>query len=230
MIQAAQACIDAGAPGITVHPRADGRHITTTDVHELAALLAPLRERVELNIEGDPREDLISLVEQIRPHQFTLVPVLAGELTSNHGWRPNAAVNLLRVAITRAHAVGTRVSMFVDPDTAAIDWAAAVGADRIELYTEPYARAFARGSAAGTASFTTYCEAALHAKRRNLGINAGHDLDLENLRLFRTLPHLEEVSIGHALMARALFHGLDRVVRQFLAALAPPVDATMPAS
>jgi len=218
VIEATRVCIEAGAPGITVHPRADERHITAIDAREIAAALRAT-PHVEFNIEGDPRPDLVALALELRPTQLTLVPVQPGEITSAAGWRPDAAPELTRV-IAKAHAVGTRVSVFVDPDLDAVKWAADLGADRIELFTEPFARAFATSVAAGRGSFAQYVAAAELAHTRGLGVNAGHDLDLDNLVLFRELPHLDEVSIGHALMARALFHGLASTVREYLAVLA----------
>ena len=217
--EAVRTCLDAGAPGITVHPRADARHITSADVREIAAELAPLRGRVEYNIEGDPRPDLLALVLQVRPDQCTLVPVKAGEITSEAGWPPHAPREVLAHTIDQFHEAGIRVSLFVDPEPTAIRWAREVGADRVELYTEPFARAFDRGPVAADASFARYVAAARLAHQIGLGVNAGHDLDLRNLTLFKTLPHLDEVSIGHALISRALFVGLGRVVREYLAAL-----------
>lgn len=218
VLEAVDVCLAAGVTGITVHPRADERHITARDVDELAERLAPLREQVEFNIEGDPRPDLIDRVVRVRPHQCTLVPVRPGEITSEAGWQPARDGELLRPTIVRLHAVGVRVSLFVEADLAAIDWAAELGADRIELYTEPYARAHARGE--GEASFAAFARASEHAHARGLGVNAGHDLDLANLPRFVRLPHLDEVSIGHALISRAVFVGLDRVCREYLAACA----------
>ena len=218
VVEAARVCIEAGAPGITVHPRADERHITAVDARELAAALRATPQ-IELNIEGDPRPDLVALALELRPTQLTLVPVQPGEITSAAGWQPGAEPELTRV-IEQAHGVDTRVSVFVDPDLDAVRWAADLGADRIELFTEPFARAFATSVGAGRASFADYVAAAELAHARGLGINAGHDLDLDNLVLFRELPHLDEVSIGHALMARALFHGLASTVQEYLAVLA----------
>jgi pyridoxine 5-phosphate synthase len=219
VVAAARVCIDAGAPGITVHPRADERHITAVDARELAAALVAT-PHVEFNIEGDPRADLLALAEELRPTQLTLVPVAPGEITSAAGWEPASATSVLLPAIARAHAVGTRVSIFVDPEPDAVRWAADLGADRIELFTEPFARAFAASADAGRESFARFVAAAEVAHARGLGINAGHDLDLDNLVLFRTLPHLDEVSIGHALMARALFEGLAKTVREYLDVIA----------
>ena len=219
---AVRVCVAAGAPGITVHPRADGRHITLADVREVAAELAPLTGRVEYNIEGDPREDLVRLVCEVRADQATLVPVMPGERTSQAGWRLDTPQAHLRRVIDRLHEAGVRVSLFVDPEPPAIDWAASLGADRVELYTEPYARAFEQGGAARAAALARYTGAATHAHARGLGVNAGHDLDLENLPLFTTVPHVLEVSIGHALISRALFTGLDRAVREYIDAAAGP--------
>ncbi len=215
MIEAVDACLRAGAPGITVHPREDRRHITPEDVVAIANRLADLRDTVEFNIEGDPRPELMDLVCQVRPHQCTLVPVLPGEITSQAGWPAGQMRDQLDPVIKRLHQHGVRVSLFVEPNPEAIAWAAALGADRVELYTEPYARAFAADG--GKASFATYVAAAEKAHTCGLGVNAGHDLDLDNLPLFATLPHLDEVSIGHALISRALFVGIERVVGEYLA-------------
>lgn len=217
--EAVSTVLAAGARGITVHPRADERHITGRDVRDIAALLAPARGHVEYNIEGDPRPDLLALVHEVRPDQCTLVPVKAGEITSEAGWPASTPRETLAGVIRDFHASGVRVSVFVDPDPAAISWAHDMGADRIELYTEPFARAFERGPDAARMSFTGYARAAEHAHALGLGVNAGHDLDLANLSLFRTLPHLAEVSIGHALISHALYVGLDRAVRDYLAAV-----------
>jgi pyridoxine 5-phosphate synthase len=219
VLHAVDVCVSAGAPGITVHPRADERHITARDVREIASRLAPLRGRVEFNIEGDPRPDLLALVAEVRPDQCTLVPVLEGEITSQAGWSAAARSDALRRSIDALKAQGVRVSLFVDAEDEPIRWAAANGADRVELYTEPFARAFEQGPAAAQASFARYADAAALAASLGMGVNAGHDLDLENLPLFRALPHLDEVSIGHALVSHALFVGLDRSVRDYLAAL-----------
>ena len=219
VVEAVGVVLAAGARGITVHPRADERHITARDVRDLAALLAPRRGDVEFNIEGDPRPDLLALVHEVRPHQCTLVPVKAGEITSQAGWPPDTPKPALASAIAALRRDGVRVSLFVDPDLAAIALARDLGADRVEIYTEPFARAFERGPADTAAAFEACAAAAREARRLGLGVNAGHDLDLTNLPLFRTLPHLEEVSIGHALISRALYVGLDTAVREYLAAV-----------
>lgn len=219
VLDAVKVAIDAGAAGITVHPRADERHITAQDVRDIAAHLAPLRGRVEFNIEGDPRPDLVAMVLAVRPDQVTLVPVAPGEITSQAGWPADTPAATLAGIVAGFRAAGIRVSLFVDPAEAPVRWAASMGADRIELYTEPFARAFAAGQADGARSFAEYAAAAAVAHSLGLGVNAGHDLDLDNLVLFRTLPHLAEVSIGHALISHALFVGLDRAVRDYSAAL-----------
>ena len=227
VIEAVRTCIDAGAPGITVHPRADERHITTKDVHDIAAELAPLKAagasgkgtHVEFNIEGDPRPGFLELVLAVKPDQCTLVPVKPGEITSEAGWPADTPSDALAGTVGALKAAGVRVSLFVDPEPAAIRWARTIGADRVELYTEPFARAFERGPDAASASFAKYTAAANLAYELGVGVNAGHDLDLKNLTLFKTLPHLDEVSIGHALISRAIFVGLGRVVKEYLAAL-----------
>jgi pyridoxine 5-phosphate synthase len=220
--RAVEVCLNAGAPGITVHPRADQRHIRPGDVTDIAAIVARRRATmpsIEFNIEGDPRPDLIELVLATRPDQCTLVPVVPGEVTSHAGWAPEAA-GPLTDALKRLKAAGIRVSVFVDAEPDAVRWAAGVGADRVELYTEPFARAFARGGSAGRERFAGYVAVAEVAHALGLGVNAGHDLDLENLTVFRTLPYLDEVSIGHALVSQALWVGLDRAVREYLHVLA----------
>ena len=224
VIEAVRVCVEAGAPGITVHPRADARHITAADVREIAFELhrgaQPSRRHVEFNIEGDPREDLLELVREVRPDQCTLVPVKPGEITSEAGWPGTTPVEDLTRIVRELQESGVRVSLFVDPEEAPIRWAARIGAQRVELYTEPFARAFATDASAGRASFDRYAAAASLAASLGMGVNAGHDLDLDNLVLFRQLPHLDEVSIGHALVSHALFVGLSRSVREYLKVLA----------
>jgi len=216
VLEAVRVCVAAGAPGITVHPRADARHITAADVREVSAWMRTLGGRAEFNIEGDPRTDLLELVHEVKPTQCTLVPVRMGEITSQAGWSPDVPREGIVRAVRALRADGIRVSLFVDPEEAPVRWAAEVGADRVELYTEPFARAFERGHSPARDSFVAYARAANLAGSLGLGVNAGHDLDLENLVMFRRLPHLDEVSIGHALVSRALFVGLDRSVRDYL--------------
>ncbi len=222
--RAVEVCLEAGAQGITVHPREDERHIRAADVTSVASLVSRRppgpRGKIEFNIEGDPRPAFVDLVLAARPDQCTLVPVTAGEITSHGGWAPDTPPERLGGVIRRLKAAGIRVSLFVDADEAPVRWAARLGADRIELYTEPFARAFAGGEQAGRWSFATYVAAAELAHALGLGVNAGHDLDLDNLPLFRGLPHLAEVSIGHALVSHALWVGLDRAVRDYLGVLA----------
>jgi pyridoxine 5-phosphate synthase len=221
VIEAVRTCIDAGAPGITVHPRADARHITFDDVREIAEELAPLRGKVEFNIEGDPRPEFLPLVFEVRPDQCTLVPVRPGEITSQAGWPADTPHETLSGAIADLQQAGVRVSLFVDPEPAPIRWAREMKADRVELYTEPFARAFEGSPTAAAGSFDHYAAAATLAHEIGLGVNAGHDLDLRNLTLFRSLPHLDEVSIGHALVSHALFVGLRQAVIAYRQALTP---------
>lgn len=221
--RAIEVCIAAGAPGITIHPREDQRHITAADIRTTAKHLAPLRDRVEFNIEGDPRSDLMAMVHEVRPHQLTLVPVRPGEVTSEAGWPSDTPHDRLDTIIAEAHSAGIRVSLFVEPQPDVIRWAADIGADRIELYTEPYAVEARRGPEHAERAMQPFREAAVLAHSLGLGINAGHDLDLHNLDLFRRLPHLDEVSIGHAIMAEAMFEGLGSVVSRYLSLLAAPL-------
>ena len=219
VLDAVAACLAAGAGGITVHPRADRRHITPEDVREIAGALESRRPSIEYNIEGDPRSDLLALVLEVGPDQCTLVPVAPGEITSQAGWSAGPEAGGLPAAIHALKSNGIRVSLFVEPRADAVRLASSLGADRVELYTEPFARAFERGADQARRSFELYTEAARLARSLGLGVNAGHDLDLRNLMLFRELPHLDEVSIGHAILSRALFAGLERVVREYLAVL-----------
>ncbi|MGE5245302.1 MAG: pyridoxine 5'-phosphate synthase [Betaproteobacteria bacterium] len=220
VLEAVDVCLAAGSPGITVHPRADRRHIRPDDVRAIAGALRGRVPHAEFNMEGDPRPDFVELVREIRPDQCTLVPVVPGEITSQAGWRPGPGTEQLPELIADLRARHVRVSLFVDPAPDPIRWAASVGADRVELYTEPFARAFESGLDEGRQSFARYAEAARLAHSLGLGINAGHDLDLANLVVFRELPHLDEVSIGHAIVSRALFVGLGVVVREYLDVLA----------
>lgn len=215
VVKMAAIAIDAGADGITVHPRPDERHIRRTDVFELVDLID---RRVEFNIEGYPSPDLIDLVLAVRPDQCTLVPDPPGVLTSNAGWRLTEPHPDLLAALPRLQAAGVRTSLFLDPDLDEVARAAELGADRIELYTEAYARAW--GSPLGPATLATYALAAQRAHALGLGLNAGHDLSLDNLHAFaEAIPTLDEVSIGHAIISDALVWGLDATVRKYLAAL-----------
>ncbi len=212
--RAATLCLQAGAHGITVHPRPDQRHVRTHDVHDLAALLKDWPDR-EYNIEGNPFHNLMPFVRELRPHQVTFVPDSEGQFTSDHGWRFPDDAERLRPLIAECRDLGVRVSLFMDADAPAMAHARAVGADRVELYTEPYAAAFGTGQQAGELErFRSAAQAALDA---GLGVNAGHDLNRDNLTPFlRTVPGVSEVSIGHALMADALELGYGATVAAYL--------------
>ena len=208
LVQAARTCIEAGCQGITVHPRKDQRHIRPGDVHDLAAMLS-----VEFNIEGDPRPDLLDLVMKIHPAQCTLVPAEPGEITSHHGWDIEKHEKILGPAIQRLKAEGIRVSLFMDAEPANMAGAAAVGADRVELYTGPYASAKTEAEIAKEfARLRKSHDAALDA---GMELNAGHDLNLDNLHRLQELPGIKEVSIGHALISYALYVGFAQAVKDF---------------
>ena len=214
--RAATLALEAGAHGITVHPRPDGRHVRSEDVPALADLLKAW-PACEFNIEGNPFHGLMDFVAVARPHQCTLVPDETGAFTSDHGWDLSRDGDRLCEHIAAAHHAGVRVSLFMDPVPEAIPLAAALGADRVELYTEPYARAF--GTAQQSGELERYRRAAEAALRAGLGVNAGHDLNLENLPPFvAAVPGVVEVSIGHALIADALEFGLAETVRRYVAA------------
>ena len=213
--RAAVICLEAGADGITVHPRPDGRHVRAPDVAELSELLRAW-PACEFNIEGNPFHGLIDFVAQVRPHQCTLVPDETGAFTSDHGWNLPADAERLAPVIRQARDLGVRVSLFMDPVPEAMAAAAALGAHRIELYTEPYAQAF--GTPDQAPMLARYAAAATAAHAAGLGVNAGHDLNLQNLATFlRAVPGVDEVSIGHALIADALEYGLSAAVRMYLA-------------
>jgi len=217
--RAATLCLQAGAHGITVHPRPDERHIRASDVPELATLLQAWPQR-EFNIEGNPFHNLMDVVGQLVAqklpvHQVTFVPDAEGQFTSDHGWSLPQDAARLRPLIEQAHAWGLRVSLFMDAEPTAMAAAKAVGADRIELYTEPYAAAWGTaGQATQLARFAAAAQAALDA---GLGVNAGHDLNRDNLTAFiAQVPGVSEVSIGHALIADALELGYERTVQDYL--------------
>ena len=217
VVHAAQTCIDTGCHGITVHPRPDGRHIRYQDVRDLAALLAD-HNGIEFNIEGYPSTEFLDLVCQVRPTQCTLVPDPPDVLTSNAGWDLSGDVTWLGQVLQRLHDNGIRTSLFLDPDNDQVRRAKEVGTDRIELYTERYARLF--GSTEQDQVYAAYHTAAQTAQAAGLGLNAGHDLNLDNLPYFAEhLPGLLEVSIGHALICDALYMGLVASVKAYLNAL-----------
>ena len=230
VVDAAETVLATGAAGITVHPRPDQRHIRPDDVANLAQMLRA-RAGIEYNIEGNPFADarangypgFDALIESARPEQATLVPDSDNQLTSDHGFDLRGDNRALIEKIQRYQSCGARVALFMDPELAQIDLAKHIGADRIELYTGPFAEAVSREgaqSAAAQSSFERFQQAARHAQQIGLGVNAGHDLDLPNLPLFCKIQELQEVSIGHALIARALERGLAATVQDFLTAIA----------
>lgn len=207
--EAAINCQQFGAQGITVHPRPDERHITRKDVYEIKPLIT-----TEFNIEGYPSKDFLKMVSEVQPHQVTLVPDTDNQLTSDHGWDTWGNLTFLKEIVDQLKENGIRVSIFVDPDEEMIEGAAETGTDRIELYTEPYARLYPLGR---DAAVQPYVHAAKIAGAIGLEVNAGHDLNLENLHYFyKNIPHLAEVSIGHALIADALYYGLETTISKYL--------------
>lgn len=215
--------LDAGAAGITVHPRPDQRHIRPYDVDALAAVVAEPKYRqagAEYNIEGNPfLGEYVAHIQRVRPTQCTLVPDDPDQATSDHGWNVADNLDRLRDMVQKLHDFGARVSLFMDPDAEQIKRVPDTGADRIELYTESYAKAFAEGGQTLRDVYDQFAAAAAAACDLGLGINAGHDLNLANLAAFVTIPGIEEVSIGHALTADALEMGMHGAVRAYLAAL-----------
>lgn len=205
-------CERFGADGITVHPRPDERHIRHDDVIALRPLV-----KTEFNIEGYPSDDFMRLVLMVRPEQVTLVPDAPDAITSSAGWDVAAHMEMLTSIVDRLHEVGVRASIFVGTDSANIKAAPATGADRVELYTKPYADMYPSDPEAAVAP---YVEASMAAHKAGLGVNAGHDLNLENLKFFHErLPYLNEVSIGHAIISDALYLGLEAAIRQYKACL-----------
>ena len=211
----AKLCLDAGAHGITVHPRPDQRHIKPQDVYEIAELLGKHPD-AEFNIEGNPFIEFMHFIEKVRPTQATLVPDTVEQWTSNHGWDLRANSERLLPVIRRLKELGARVSLFMDAQPEHMELAKALGADRVELYTEPYAAAFAKGDPHAA---DHYAAAAGRAHELGLGVNAGHDLNLHNLAPFlKKVPRIAEVSIGHALIGDALEFGLPETVKKYLQA------------
>ena len=215
--RAAELCLQAGATGITIHPRPDERHIRAHDVSDLATLMKSWPDR-EYNIEGNPFQNLMGFVRAVRPHQATFVPDDETQPTSDHGWDLARDGDKLRPLIAQAHALGVRVSLFMDADPTSMALAKAVGADRVELYTEPFAAAW--GTPRQAQEIDRFARAAQAALDEGLGINAGHDLNRNNLPTFvKHVPGLQEVSIGHALMADALELGYVATVHAYLACI-----------
>ena len=206
--QVAIDCERFGADGITVHPRPDERHIRYADVWELKSVL-----KTEFNIEGYPLEKFLNLVKSVKPHQVTLVPDAPEAITSNAGWDTVKNFDFLKDIVAELQEEGIRVSIFVDTNLKNIEYASLTGTDRVELYTEPYAREYSTNREKAIAPFI---EAAQLAKKLGLGLNAGHDLNLQNLRyLHENIPWLDEVSIGHALISDALYFGLQETIKQY---------------
>ena len=223
--RAAQLCLEAGAQGITVHPRPDERHIRAQDVYELAELLKSWPQ-AEFNIEGNPTHNLMEFIRQVRPHQATFVPDSVGQFTSDHGWTFPQDAERLAPLIQECHDLGVRVSLFMDPIPEQMAAAKAIGADRVELYTEPYAAAF--GTPEQSAQIRQYAAAAQAAQDAGLGVNAGHDLSLRNLTPFvANVPGVLEVSIGHAFVTDALELGYAEAVRAYLRSLAARPDGVL---
>lgn len=207
-------CERFGAQGITVHPRPDERHITRRDVYELRKIVT-----TEFNIEGYPSDDFIRMVVEVVPEQVTLVPDAPGALTSSAGWNVTENAEFLSAVVTRIRQAGIRTSIFIESDPAQVREAARIGADRVELYTKPYADLYPENPETAVAPFV---EASAEALRRGIGLNAGHDLNLANLAFFRrSLPLLDEVSIGHAIISDALYLGIERTIREYLDCLRP---------
>lgn len=218
VVRAAQLCLQAGAHGITVHPRPDARHIRPEDVHELHALLKKDWPRAEFNIEGNPFHNLMDFVRELQPQQATFVPDSEGQFTSDHGWDLRKDAERVRPLIAESKALGVRVSLFMDADPEAMLLAKAVGADRVELYTEPYAAAWSTPQR--RQQLDRFAAAARAARTAGLGVNAGHDLNLDNLGAFvSTVPNVLEVSIGHAFIADALELGYAETTRRYLACM-----------
>lgn len=208
VVKAALDCERFGAQGITVHPRPDARHIKYSDVYALRPLL-----RTEFNIEGYPSDDFIDLVLKVRPHQVTLVPDGPDQITSDSGWDTKASFEFLSDLMDIFGRAGVRTSIFVGTDLEMIEYAARAGADRVELYTEPYASGYSKNREEAVAPFV---EAAKMVRKLGMGLNAGHDLSLENLAYFhQSIPWLDEVSIGHALICDSLYLGLERTISEY---------------
>jgi pyridoxine 5-phosphate synthase len=205
--------IQRGVHGITVHPRPDERHIRFQDVFELSELVRAYPP-VEFNVEGFPSEHFLQIVRDARPHQCTLVPDAANQLTSDHGWNLQQHGHWLADIVARIRDMGVRVALFLDPDPEQAEQAAKTGAHRIELYTEGYAAAFGTGEQESV--WQRYLATAARAQQAGLGVNAGHDLDLRNLARFLRIPGIEEVSIGHALTVECIEQGMDTVIARYL--------------
>jgi pyridoxine 5-phosphate synthase len=214
LLDFAKLCVNTGVHGLTIHPRPDQRHARYADVYNLAALLVE-QQNVELNIEGNPTDKFLQVVLEAKPTQCTLVPDDPNQLTSDHGWDVNLHGKRLKEIITQLHGEGIRTSIFLDPDTEQIKRVKETGTDRIELYTESYAQAWGRVDEQSV--FDQFYEAAQQAQALGIGVNAGHDLNQENLSKFLTIPGILEVSIGHALTVEALLSGFEKTIKNYLA-------------
>lgn len=229
VIHISEIILDAGAEGITIHPREDERHITKQDVFEIREFLESYNEKLsknqfpkkEFNIEGEPSERFLDLVLAAKPDQATLVPVKPGEITSDHGFdlKDKTVFQTLKSMTKRFHEKGIRVSLFMETNFEQYPLVKDLGADRIELYTGPFASAYEQSREEGLLSFKDYETAAIEAHKLGLGVNAGHDLDTNNLQIFAKLPHLAEVSIGHRLISQSLIVGMERTIKDYLKVL-----------
>lgn len=227
VLDMARTAIAAGARGITMHPRPDERHIRKSDIHEMTEMLDreyPARSgpenlrTIEFNIEGYPTEDFMALIEAARPDQVTLVPDSPDQSTSDHGWDIPAHMDMLCRVVKQIHAIGARAVLFVDDDPAMAGAAKATGTDRVELYTGPYHAGFSAGT--GTQALKSFAATAMAMREVGVGLNAGHDLNLDNLPEFlSTIPYIEEVSIGHAITADALHMGMKATIETYVAIL-----------
>lgn len=217
LVKVAVDCQRFGANGITIHPRPDERHVRYADVFDLQPKIS-----TEFNIEGNPTAKFISLIERIRPNQVTLVPDADNALTSDAGWNTVVHKDFLTEVVAEFKSIGVRTSIFVDPDVEMINMVSEIGADRIELYTGPYAEAYTKNREEAIAP---YVEAAKLAKKLGLGVNAGHDLNLDNLSyMYKNIPWLKEVSIGHSLISDALYCGLENTIKAYLRCLAGEIN------
>lgn len=213
LLHMAQRAIECGVHGITVHPRPDQRHTRYADAQDLSKLISK-NDEVEFNVEGNPTGEFLELIEAITPDQCTLVPDEPGQLTSDHGWNLQVDGGRVEPLINRLHDAGIRVSLFMDPIPEQIDIAKSINADRIELYTEPYARAF--GSGEYQVVLESFSKAARRAIELGLSVNAGHDLNLQNLGAFLGIPGIAEVSIGHAIVVESFDFGFERTLERYL--------------
>ncbi|MDF3819531.1 pyridoxine 5'-phosphate synthase [Leptospira sp. 96542] len=229
LLQISGMILDSGADGITIHPREDERHITKEDVFALSDFLKNYnhtkKTNKEFNIEGEPSQRFLDIVLAVKPNQVTLVPVTPGEITSDHGFalKDPSVRSSLEPIIQKIKAENMRVSLFMETDMSSYSIAKEIGADRIELYTGPFAHVYDESEELGKKIFLDFIHAAEAASKLGLGVNAGHDLDTNNLKVFSKLPHLMEVSIGHRLVSQSLVDGIEKTIKQYLKILSPNV-------